>query len=260
MIYLYAEVLANIRQANLYASLETRKNEHTKIDVASDKKTITVSHNGETASIYLPTEISGNAEINIPIDRGKEVSVRLELADIMTMPSLEDAIGGEGPWSARDLSPNTRLRCRACQSGVLVSEMPMAFKDLPSDHWAEMMDFWHCHRPHHAEPNQAKDTEEAAQAKGYGNSSKLKATRGVAFVDTASFLLAEQSCRNMEVRIIILLRQSHPTLACHNSLCFDTCMHQRVLPFWVKRRRPFAHRKRYHVQAADTLALNQTSG
>lgn len=192
IIYLYVEVLANIRQANLHASLETHKNEHTKIDIASDKKTITVTHDGETASIYLPTEIGGTAEVNIPVDRGKEMSVRLELADIMNMPSVEDTYGNEAPWSANDLSPNTQLRCRACETGLLTNEIPLEFKDLPSEHWAEMMDMWHCHRPE-------KDAEAAADYKGYGASTRVKAAPGIAFVDTASFLFAEQSCKNIQV-------------------------------------------------------------
>ena len=199
MIYLYAEVLANIRQANLYASLETHKNEHTNIDIASDKKTITVSHDGETASIYLPTEISGTAEVSIPIDRGKEIKVRLELADIMDMPSVENSTGDESPWSANDMSQNTRLRCRVCNIELLTNETPLHFKDLPSEHWAEMMDIWHCHRPQDVEPTQQKDAEEAADSKGYGSSTKLKAAAGIAFVDTTSFLFAKQSCRNIEV-------------------------------------------------------------
>lgn len=198
IIYLYAEVLANIRQANLYASLETHKNEHTKIEIASDKKTITVSHDGETASIYLPTEIRGTAKVNIPIERGKEMTVRLELADIKNMPCLENTIGHEEPWSANDLSPNASLRCRVCEAEFLSNEVPLQFKDLPNECWAEMMDFWHCHRPQHAASSQAEDAEEAADSKGYGSHTKLKATPGVAFVDTAYFLLAEQDCRNIQ--------------------------------------------------------------
>jgi ubiquitin-protein ligase E3 D len=201
IIYLYAEVLANIRQANLYASLKTHKNEHTTIDIASDKKTITVTHDGETASIYLPTEISGTAEVSIPVKRGKEMSLRLELADIENMPAVEDMGGNEGPWSAEELGPNTQIRCHACKAEFLNNELPLDFKDLPSEHWAEMMDFWHCHRPHDAEPSQ--EDAEAAHSKGYGSSTKLKAALGIAFVDPASFRFAEQSCRNIEVGITI---------------------------------------------------------
>lgn len=198
MIYLYAEVLANIRQANIYASLETHKNEHTKIDIASDKKTITVSHDGESASIYLPTEISGTAEVNIPIDRGKEMSVRLELAEIKNMPPVENTVGHEEPWAANDLSSNTRLQCQACKAELLANEVPLQFKDLPSEHWADMMDYWHCHRPQNPTATQGKDAEEAADSKGYGSSTKLRATPSVAFVDTAYFLFAEQCCRNVQ--------------------------------------------------------------
>lgn len=204
-IYLYAEVLANIRQANLYASLQTHKNEHTRIDIASDKKTVTVSHDGQTACIYLPTEIRGTAEVNIPIERGKEMSVRLELADITTMPSAKDAVGNEGPWLATDLSSEADIRCRLCTTEVRQKGMPLDFKDLPSQHWAEMMDFWHCHRPHDATVGSDEDAKLAADYKGYGSSTKLKAAPGIAFVDTMSFLLDATSCRNIQVGNLFLL-------------------------------------------------------
>lgn len=201
-IYLYAEVLANIRQANIYASLETDKNEHTKVDIASDKKTITVSHDGGTASIYLPTKISGTAEVNIsvgPSGRAKEMTLRLELAEIENLRPVEDTYGNDGPWSASDLDPNTRLRCCVCEAELLTNEVSLHFKDLPSEHWAEMMDIWHCHRPQDVEPGRGKDAEAAADCKGYGSSTKVKAAHGIGFVDTASFLFAEKSCRNVQV-------------------------------------------------------------
>jgi ubiquitin-protein ligase E3 D len=256
-IYLYVEVLTNIRQANFYASLETQKNEGTHIDIASDKKTITVTHDGESASIYLPTEISGTAAVSIPIDRGKEMSIRLELADIKNMPTVENGSGDGAPWSANDLSPNTQLRCRVCKAEILTNELPMDFKALPSEHWAEMMDIWHCHRPAEEEPNHEKAEKEAADLKGYGSSTKVKAAAGIAFVDTTSFLLAEQSCRNVEVGPALFLTcicGSFPfaeRLARHSSS-------SRSLPLWASRRRPLPHRQRYHVQVADTSAPNQT--
>lgn len=200
MIYLYAEVLANIRQANFYASLQTQKNEHTRIDIASDKKTVTVSHDGEIASIYLPTEISGTAQVDIPIDRGKEMAARLELANIMDMPAqVETAFGSEGPWSAKDLSPTTRIRCRNCNVDLLRLETLLDIKDLPSENWAEMMDLWHCHKPQDAHTEDGEDLAQAANSKGYGSHTKLKASPGTALVDTASFLLAESSWTNIQV-------------------------------------------------------------
>jgi ubiquitin-protein ligase E3 D len=243
MIYLYAEVLANIRQANLYASLKTHKNEHTKIDIASDKQTVTVSHDGEIASIYLPTKIGGTAEVNIPIDRGKEMSVRLELEDIMTMPSVDNA-PNEGPWPANELSANTRLRCRVCNTELLTNGTPMDFKDLPSEHWAEMMDFWHCHRPHDPEPSQAKEADASAHSKGYGSSTKLKAAPATVFVDTTSFLLAEQNCKSIQVGFTISYSIYLSFLRSQRWAAFLILLICN-LPVWVTRRRPFPHRKRY---------------
>ena len=208
-IYLYAEVLANIQQANLYASLSTNKNEDTKIDISSDRKTVTVRHDGETASIYLPTAISGDAQVTVPINRGKEIALRLQLAELTTLPLRETNVGDDGPWSAKSLTPNARIRCRVCHTELLTNEVPLVYKDLPSDHWAEMMDLWHCHRPHDLDhgdergSDDANDAFKAAATKGYGASSRLKASVGVALVSPFSILLAEQSCRNVQVSRIV---------------------------------------------------------
>src|SRR5579871_3559396 len=80
-INLYAEVLQNIKQITLYASLTTTKNESTKIDVSSDRRHITVTHEEQSAKLLLPLEIAGTAEVTLPLERAKDVSVRLELSD-----------------------------------------------------------------------------------------------------------------------------------------------------------------------------------
>lgn len=148
-IYLYAEVLTNIRQVTLYASLQTTKNKETKIDLSSDKKVITVHHDGESSSIYLPTQISGTAAITIPAERAKELSVRLEIEDVSELrPADEDLRGVEVPWSADGLTSETSMFCKACQSSILGPGRVKVWKDMPSENWAEMMDFWHCHKPH----------------------------------------------------------------------------------------------------------------
>ena len=198
-IYLYAEVLTNIRQVILYASLQTAKTEETIVDISSDRRTITVHHDGETASLFLPTGLAGSAEVTLPPKRVKDISLRLEIADLeehAPIPDLEHEAAS--PWSAKELSADSTICCRFCQSVILESGKVLVWKDLPSENWAEMMDFWHCHKPH-VEDGATKG-EDVAAAKGYSSGSKIGAARGSGLVDVQSFLLDPQDCGAIQVR------------------------------------------------------------
>lgn len=196
-VYLYAEALTHIRQLTLYASLETEKNEHTKILISSDKKTITAVHDGEASSIYLPTQISGTAHVSFPIDKKTEISIRLQIDDVSQLkPNLDEPGGIEVPWAAGDLTENTSIWCKSCGAGILHAGQVTVWKDLPSEHWAELMDFWFCHKPHdHA------TQEHAAESKGFSSTSKFTASPGVGLVDAVSFLLHEQDCAELQVSL-----------------------------------------------------------
>jgi hypothetical protein len=195
-IYLYAEALTNIRQLTLHASLETDKNEHTKILVSSDKQIITALHDGESASIYLPTQIAGTANVTFPFDKKTEISVRLQIDDIDQLkPPLDAGSGIEVPWSARDLPADTSIQCKNCDAEIVRFGKVTEWKDLPSNHWEDLMDIWFCHKPH---DDQSHDNH-AAEAKGFSATSTLASRHGLGMVDTVSFLLHRDDCEHLEV-------------------------------------------------------------
>jgi len=197
-IYLYAEILTHIRQLTLYASLQTIKNEHTKILVSSDKKIITALHDGDSSSIYLPTQISGTAEITFPLDKKTEISARVQIEDIADLKSsLENANHIDVPWSASDLESEVGLLCKDCGCSFLAECTVSTWKDLPSANWAELMDFWFCHKPHSHDDNQ---DDSAAAAKGFSARSKLAVSPHTGLTDTVSFLLHADDCMNLKVR------------------------------------------------------------
>ena len=198
-IYLYAEILTNIHQVNLHASLETAKTEETKIDISSDRKVVTVVHDGERASIFLPTGIGGSVEVTLPAEKKKELSLRLEIEDLSVLPSFDNlGSNNEYPWPAKDLTSRTQLRCKVCKTSVTKPEQITVWKDLPSENWAEMMDLWHCHKPHDGPVSIGEGA--AADAKGYAPSSKIKAAPGTGLVDVSSFLIAQDERTGIQVR------------------------------------------------------------
>ena len=197
-IYLYAEILANIGQVSLYASLQTAKNEETRIDISSDRRMITVSHDGDSATMFLPTGIGGNAEVTIPAEKKLDLSLRLELEDLAGLPSLDELKSqNEYPWLAEDLQVETGIRCKACELEFIKPGYVTTWKDLPSEGWAEMMDLWHCHKPR--DEHTGSDGTKAASGKGYAPLSRISAARQTGLVDVSSFLLHSQDCHNVQV-------------------------------------------------------------
>lgn len=194
-IHLYAEHLLNIRALSIQASLDTYVNEHTKVEPSADGRTLTLSHDGEQNSILLPVTVPTHEMpgLSLPAIPTKDLSFRIRLE-----ATGAQAVGdGEviTPWTAPSLSAETEISCKACETVVITRDSVRVWKDLPSEGWAEMMDFWHCHKPN--EPQNHED--EVTAKKGYAANSELTATSTVGLVNATSFLLAGNDCRNLKV-------------------------------------------------------------
>jgi ubiquitin-protein ligase E3 D len=194
-IYLYAELLIHIRQLTLHASLQNEKNNDTKILLSFDKKVITVLHKGESASLYLPTQISGKANITFPTKKETDLSARLVIED---ESELVKAIDGreEGinvPWCAKDLGETVVVECKNCANVLVEAGKVKEWKDLPSENWADLMDLWFCHKPHEV------GVEDAAASKGISAESKPSVAPGVGLVDVMSLLLHKEDCKGVKV-------------------------------------------------------------
>jgi ubiquitin-protein ligase E3 D len=219
-IVLYAETLTHIKQLTLHATLQTEKNEHTKVLVSSDKKIITVLHEGESSAIYLPTQISGTAYVTFPYDRRTEISTRLQIEDSEQLYEPKEESGlVEVPWSAGSMSEQTSITCSQCDATILSTGQTSDWRDMPSESWADLMDLWYCHKPH---DNNIQDNDHAAQVRGFSAKSKLVAGPGLCLIDTVSFLLDRHDCANIEVSPPFCLsherRKHFPNLASRKKL------------------------------------------
>lgn len=199
-IYLYAEILIHIRQLTLHASFQTEKKEGTKLNVTTDKRVISVTHDGETQRLYLPTQIKGDATVTFPLLKTTDISARLQIEDEQEWKCMiNNEI--EAPWMATDLSSATAIQCRHCKASILHSEKVHQWKDLPSENWAELMDFWFCHKPHGDEQSTVPESAaaDAAAAKGFSATSKLAVTPGTGMTDLVSIVLYADDCTNTKV-------------------------------------------------------------
>jgi ubiquitin-protein ligase E3 D len=230
-IQLYAEYLLHIRSLALTAALLTESSPLTRAFLSADGSSLSITHENASATIVLPTKIDsgGKAELQLPEKAAKELQLRLKL-EKDDKGFLEKGLRGsdadEGnavPWSAVEFEKRSNhgyLQCVACderfvnidvsgKQSVLKNENPREddaedtekhtatcideFKDLPNENWAEMMDFWHCHKPPNNSENGANST------KSYSASNKIKSLRGAGLVDLGSFLFHENDCTNIKV-------------------------------------------------------------
>jgi hypothetical protein len=141
---------------------------------------------------------------------GREISLRLSAGD-------EDgaAVEREGncvPWGAAALnhpgkSGLVRVRCKRCDNTVVREGGVGEWRDLPNENWAEMMEFWHCHRPDHDHGH--GDRKDGGKSKGYAAENQLRALNGVGFVDLGAFLLKEEDCEGVQVSTSLFCHYQH---------------------------------------------------
>ncbi|KAI0011297.1 ubiquitin-conjugating enzyme E2-binding protein [Xylariaceae sp. FL0662B] len=186
-ILIYAELLSNIRQVSVGCSLPTPSSSSTKVTVSSDGVELTISHDNVESSVRLPGRVASPQQLSIPGEATKSLSWRLPLATASRPQALAVLDAQTVPWSASSLERGSAVRCRKCQNAIVAAGCVKVWKDLPSDNWAEMMEFWHCHKPH----DHKHGDDESLASRGYGANAKILAQPGVGFVDLTSFLLLE---------------------------------------------------------------------
>ena len=257
-LYLHAEFLPNIRQITLYVSLPgtaTFDGISPDVQLSQSRKAVTVSlqrpFQDVSETIKLPARVSDASRGVLQTSTGPapdtggksyDFSFRMQVdaKDEMLAPR-DELIDDFVPWTADGMSSSTRIRCRGCAQNFLkpslasesisdksdeTSPQGWIWKDLPSGNWAEMMDFWHCHKPdpHEGHEKDEKDSalqieDQTAQTKGYGADSQVVAIPGTVLVDVATFLLTELDCIGLEkVRSISLFL--FPVMTFDSMFCF----------------------------------------
>ena len=204
-IHLYIEHLLNIRTLSIQASLPTSSTSTTHATISADKSILTLTHNNETASIKLPLNLSprqeSTIELAIPPVPQRELSFRVQLEEKDNAQLADGYDRDDGvitPWTADQLTTETEVCCKACGSVVVERSVIKQWKDLPSEGWAEMMDFWHCHKPDHPDGTHSHGSDGELK-KGYAAGSTLALQSGVGMVDAMSFVFVAEDCANIKV-------------------------------------------------------------
>ncbi|PHH67747.1 hypothetical protein CDD82_1158 [Ophiocordyceps australis] len=187
LLMIYAELLFNIRQVTVAVSLPSPRNATTAATIVDEGRRLCLDHDGQSASLDLPAAVGFDASLGPSQGPLTELVWRLGAAN--ALPRAEDTCAE--PWSAVHLKTASPVLCKTCRACLVPRHVVASWKDLPSENWAEMMEFWHCHKPVNTQSESDHDT---LANKGYGANAAMRAQTGVGLVGTSSFAFAESDC------------------------------------------------------------------
>ncbi|XWW99790.1 hypothetical protein V2A60_007802 [Cordyceps javanica] len=193
-ILIYAELLTNIRQITVKVSLSTPADHTTIAEIFDNGRIFRVGHHGVSGQVALPAAAPLSGALPVSHQGALDLTWRIPLKSFCVPERQFLAENQPLPWSASDIVPASPVSCRACGETFIAKEAIKAWKDLPSENWAEMMEFWHCHKP----VDHDKPEDGGLQHRGYGAASAITAQPGVGFVDITSFLFAESDCNSIQ--------------------------------------------------------------
>ena len=210
--HIYAEFLPNIRSVSVSVALPSPlpslslpslpETTTTSVSVSDDGTIIEIRYGRDSGALRLPVTVDPTS---LPLSPpayavARDISIRLRPSVTAVQSLLNTCDVNYDPWSASALEDCHSLHCAECAFAIVEQDTVSIWKDLPSANWAEMMDFWHCHKP-----VDHKNTASAAgsEQKGYSANSAFSAVSGTCFVNTTSLLLSPQNCRTKKVRYLL---------------------------------------------------------
>ncbi|KAH8179793.1 HECT-like ubiquitin-conjugating enzyme (E2)-binding domain-containing protein [Sarocladium implicatum] len=198
-ISVYAELLSNLRQLSVVASLPSPSDSTTSASISEDGSSLKVQHRGESQLLLLPAA-PNRSVLGVPAQASTALTWRLRLPASDGPPkrfALEDQ---DPPWNARDLRIGSPVKCRACGKCLVSETSILEWKDLPSDNWAEMMEFWHCHKPvDHSDKTTEANGNPTTANKGYGANNVITTQQAVGLVDVTSLVFSTADCNAIVV-------------------------------------------------------------
>ncbi|KAG4306437.1 hypothetical protein PORY_000425 [Pneumocystis oryctolagi] len=133
-----AEALSHIRVINIV--LEFPENVYKPVLKLLNTYSISLEYKGALLIIFLPDETEKDASIRINQQFNRVLSIRLPLNN-SSIKSVEEI----SPWSAVYIDSNSDFCCAFCSSLLLSKNQIKYWKNLPSDNWIDMVDYWVCH-------------------------------------------------------------------------------------------------------------------
>lgn len=136
----FAEHLSRINSVSLTVEAEAKIDE-----IRLEGSEARVVSQGNSLAIKLPAEVESSVVKVNDTQCALRVPCLAEIRHIRSEQWINTA-----PWSATELSKQP-VCIYSKKTGAKLTDTIKVWKQLPSEHWAELMDFWHCHKPHTAD-------------------------------------------------------------------------------------------------------------
>ena len=216
--WLYAELFVYVRIVTVHASLSAPESvQDAVVNIAADGRSISLLHQDERISIDLPTRVrpqNSSTSLKLSLKKGNQFTLRLNVEDELTKGASDSTNDSDSlmsvrsenpaPWTSRSMTNyGCQISCAQCGSNIQSTGKVRVWLDLPNENWADLMEFWHCHKP--AENQEAgwvskNIRKQSNDGKGYFAANGLRASRGKGFIGTSYFLLHEDDCNGAKVR------------------------------------------------------------
>lgn len=195
------EYLPRLGQISIY--LETPDPVNRIKGLKFDNNTLYIKNSSDHV-ILLPDVGNLNTADNMPktdllikniVHNNNELVIRINATSPQSSNSTSSFMAlssGSQLWSVKDLLEKTpksatkvnefRFLCAKCENEI-VDSTKLKFGEMPLEFWHELMDFWHCHKPHEEHHNH--------NDKNYNG--KLSPKPGFVYIGASYLLLASQS-------------------------------------------------------------------
>lgn len=210
-IQLFVEHLSYANVVNLFVQLPSPRDHTTTLRLIDQR--LQLDHADVSVSVDFPFALDvtgGDLSACSPNHATSSKTSRLQ-TEAGPLRTYNENV--EPPWSASALGSETTIVCKSqvssksepCGAHIIFPGTITDWRDLPSLGWADMMDIWHCHKPHE------HDSPSNVNAKGYAAGNTQIARPGIGFIDPLRFMVDRGDCQNIEVRIAYDTLHSHGT-------------------------------------------------
>lgn len=216
--WLYAELFLYVHIVNVHASISTAESaEAAVVEIAADGQSITLFHRNGRVSIDLPTRVlqrGSSTSFRLSLKEGNQFTLRLNVEDGSTKGASDLTNGSASlisarsenpvPWTSRSMRNNgCKISCARCDSDIQSIGKVGVWLDMPNENWADLMEFWHCHKPaEHYKVDQGAENirNQTHEGKECFAGNGLCASQGKGYIGTSYFLLHMDDCSGVKVR------------------------------------------------------------
>ncbi|KAJ6257710.1 hypothetical protein Dda_7498 [Drechslerella dactyloides] len=185
----FCELLSNIKQVSVSIDSQDASGHRqpTAVTLHPSRRALTVAFGTETSHIILPTQIDCPSKFPAPSTSYRLPALQTSIASLEPLTTSPPV-----PWDASTLRSEVSIHCATCATRLVPAQRIQKWKNLPSEAWADLMDLWHCHKPHdekgHADDGSGK----------YASVGRIAAEQTVGLVDPMYFLLCKDDCESID--------------------------------------------------------------